>query len=95
MSEEVVQKRACPTRALLLEVGGCRSRPTTLGEEPRTNEHSRARTCRRSRALSEARAMPVEAFAADLAVGLSEATTAACTKRPLLSILLSVPAHCP
>src|SRR5260221_650724 len=34
-----------------MEVGWCRSRPTTVREEPRMNAHSRARTCPASRAL--------------------------------------------
>src|SRR5690349_23751535 len=34
-----------------MEVGWCRSRPTTVREEPRMNVHSRARTCPASRVL--------------------------------------------
>src|SRR6267142_5700803 len=34
-----------------MEVGWCRSRPTTFREEPRMNVHSRARTCPASRVL--------------------------------------------
>src|SRR5260221_10329665 len=56
-----------------MEVGWCRSRPTTVREEPRMNLHSRARTCPASRALlvQRIRAECWEPDAAAAASGIS------------------------